>query len=44
LRHEFEPGGRAETHRKDLGITLKLGREHGVPLLVTAMVVQALGA
>jgi 2-hydroxy-3-oxopropionate reductase len=40
LEHEFEPGGRAATHRKDLGIALEMGREHGVPLPVTAMVEQ----
>ena len=40
MRHEFEPGGRAETHRKDLVIALEAGREHGVPLPVTAMVQQ----
>ena len=40
LEHEFEPGGRAETHRKDLVIALDAGREHGVPLPVTAMVQQ----
>ena len=40
LEHEFEPGGRAATHRKDLEIALEMGREHGVPLPVTAMVEQ----
>src|SRR5215204_4093067 len=44
LEHEFEPGGRAATHRKDLEIALEVGREHGVPLPVTAMVEQMFGA
>lgn len=44
LEHEFEPGGRAATHLKDLRIALEAGREHGVPLPVTAMVEQMFGA
>jgi 2-hydroxy-3-oxopropionate reductase len=43
LEHEFEPGGRAATHRKDLEIALEVGREHAVPLPVTAMVEQMFG-
>ena len=30
-------------HRKNLGIVLAVGREYGAPLLVTAIVSQALG-
>jgi 2-hydroxy-3-oxopropionate reductase len=40
LEHDFEPGGKAEFHRKDLGIALEAGREYGVPLPVTAVVCQ----
>jgi 2-hydroxy-3-oxopropionate reductase len=43
LEHEFEPGGRVATHRKDLEIALEVGREHAVPLPVTAMVEQVFG-
>ncbi len=38
LSHDFEPGGKVESHHKDLGIALEAGREHGVPLPVTAVV------
>ena len=44
LKHEFNPGFRLELHRKDLGIALAAGREHGVPLPVTAIVDQVLEA
>ena len=30
LSHRFEPGGKVEFHRKDLGIALAVGREYGV--------------
>ena len=43
LSHDFEPGGKVEYHRKDLGIALAAGREHGVALPVTALVDQMLG-
>ena len=39
LRHDFEPGGKVEFHRKDLGIALEAGREYGVPLPATAAAV-----
>jgi len=44
LSHNFEPGGKVEYHRKDLGIALAAGREYGVPLPVTAIVNEMLGA
>ena len=42
LSHKFEPGGKVEFHRKDLGIALAAGREYGVVLPVTAIVDQML--
>jgi 2-hydroxy-3-oxopropionate reductase len=44
LSHDFEPGGKVEYHRKDLGIALEAGREHGAALPVTALVDQMFGA
>jgi 2-hydroxy-3-oxopropionate reductase len=44
LSHDFEPGGKVESHHKDLGIALEAGREHGVPLPVTAIVDTMFGA
>jgi 2-hydroxy-3-oxopropionate reductase len=41
LRHDFEPGGRAELHLKDLGIALDSGKALNVSLPVTAYVQQA---
>src|SRR5215210_2285479 len=43
LEHDFEPGGKVEFHRKDLGIALAAGREYGVVLPVTALVDQMFG-
>ncbi len=40
LSRDFEPGGKVESHHKDLGIALEAGRKHGVPLPVTALVGQ----
>ena len=40
LSRDFEPGGKVESHHKDLGIALEAGRMHGVPLPVTAIVGQ----
>jgi 2-hydroxy-3-oxopropionate reductase len=40
LSREFEPGGKVEFHRKDLGIALAAGREYGVVLPVAAVVNQ----
>lgn len=44
LSHDFAPGGKVEYHRKDLGIALAAGREHGAALPATAVVDQMLGA
>jgi 2-hydroxy-3-oxopropionate reductase len=44
LSHDFEPGGKVEYHRKDLGIALAAGREYGAALPGTAVVDQMLGA
>lgn len=38
IQHDFEPGGRAELHLKDLGIALDTGRQLNVPLPVAAAV------
>jgi 2-hydroxy-3-oxopropionate reductase len=43
LSRDFAPGGKVEYHRKDLGIALAAGREHGVALPVTAVVDQMFG-
>ena len=44
LNRDFEPGGKVESHRKDLRIALEAGREHGVALPVTALVHEMFGA
>ena len=44
LSHDFGPGGKVEYHRKDLGIALAAGREHGAALPITAVVDQMFGA
>ena len=44
LNREFEPGGKVESHRKDLGIALESGRQYGVALPVTALVHEMFGA
>ncbi len=44
LSHDFEPGGKVEYHRKDLGIALAAGREYGAVLPATAVVDQMFGA
>ncbi|MDE3091293.1 MAG: NAD-binding protein, partial [Chloroflexota bacterium] len=38
LDRNFKPGARVQTHQKDLGIALALGKEYAVPLPVTAQV------
>ena len=40
LSRVFEPGGKVESHHKDLGIALEAGRELGIPLPVTAIIGQ----
>lgn len=44
VRHHFAPGFRVKLHHKDLGIALESGKRFGVPLPVTALVDQMLGA
>jgi 2-hydroxy-3-oxopropionate reductase len=44
LSGNFEPGGKVEYHRKDLGIALAAGREYGVSLPAIAIVDQMFGA
>jgi len=44
LSGAFSPGGKAEYHRKDLGIALQAAREHGAVLPATAVVDQMFGA
>ena len=44
LSRTFEPGGKVEYHRKDLGIALEAGREHGAALPAAAIVDQMFGA
>ena len=44
LSRDFEPGGKVESHHKDLRIALEASREHGVPLPVTAIVEEMFGA
>lgn len=44
LSRDFEPGGKVESHHKDLRIALEAGREHGVSLPITAIVEEMFGA
>lgn len=44
LSGDFSPGGKAEYHRKDLGIALAAARDHGAVLPATATVDQMFGA
>lgn len=44
VQHNFAPGFRVKLHHKDLGIALESGKRFGVPLPVTALVDQMLGA
>jgi 2-hydroxy-3-oxopropionate reductase len=43
LAGNFEPGGRAELHYRDLGIVLEMGRSLGVPLFTTSVVHELFG-
>jgi 2-hydroxy-3-oxopropionate reductase len=42
LDRNFAPGFRITLHRKDLGIALDAGKAYGVPLMVTALVHEAM--
>lgn len=44
VEHDFEPGGKAAFHHRDLGLALAAAREHGVSLPVTALVEQMFAA
>jgi 2-hydroxy-3-oxopropionate reductase len=44
LDRNFAPGFRIRLHEKDLGIALAAGRAHGVPLLATSVVHEAMSA
>jgi 2-hydroxy-3-oxopropionate reductase len=44
LSHDFTPGGKVESHRKDLTIALEASRRYGVPLPVTGLVDQMFGS
>jgi len=44
VKHQFAPGFRVNLHRKDLGIALATGKEHQVPLPMTALVSQLFDA
>ena len=44
MRRDFKPGGRLRLHQKDLHNALLTGKELGVPLLVTALVQEMIGA
>lgn len=44
LSRNFTPGGKVESHHKDLGIALATAREHGVALPATALVDQMFAA
>ena len=44
LEHNLEPGGKVKSHHKDLGIALETGKEHEVPLPLTALMDQMFGA
>lgn len=44
LSGDFSPGGKAEYHRKDLGIALAAARDHGAVLPATATVDEMFGA
>lgn len=44
LERSFQPGFRIRLHEKDLKIALATGAEYGVPLFVSAVVAQMMGA
>ncbi len=44
LRRDFKPGFKTKLHYKDLGIALAAGSEYGVPLPVTGLVHEMMGA
>jgi 2-hydroxy-3-oxopropionate reductase len=44
LKRDFRPGFRTKLHYKDLGIALAAGSEYGVPLPVTGLIHEMMGA
>lgn len=44
LKRDFKPGFKTRLHYKDLGIALSAGSEYGVPLPVTAIIHEMMGA
>jgi 2-hydroxy-3-oxopropionate reductase len=44
LKRNFKPGFRAGLYNKDMGIAMETARTHGVPVPVTAVVAQLVGA
>jgi len=44
LKRDFNPGFRTRLHYKDLGIALDAGSEYGVPLPVTSLIHEMMGA
>jgi 2-hydroxy-3-oxopropionate reductase len=44
LKRDFKPGFKTRLHYKDLGIALAAGAEYGVPLPVTALIHEIMGA
>jgi 2-hydroxy-3-oxopropionate reductase len=44
LKRDFKPGFRTRLHYKDLSIALSAGSEYGVPLPVTSLIHEMMGA
>jgi 2-hydroxy-3-oxopropionate reductase len=44
LKRDFKPGFKMKLHYKDLGIALAAGSEYGVPLPVTSLIHEMMGA
>jgi 2-hydroxy-3-oxopropionate reductase len=44
LKRDFQPGFKTKLHYKDLGIALAAGSEYGVPLPVTSIIHEMMGA
>ena len=44
LKRDFKPGFKTKLHYKDLGIALSAGSEYGVPLPVTSLIHEMMGA
>ena len=44
MKRDFTPGFKTSLHYKDLGIALAIGSEYGVPLPVTGLIHEMMGA